>query len=51
MYESEKSVMSDRPSATPWTAAFQAPPWGAIAFSESHTLDTSNSNSLWFPGL
>ena len=25
--------------------------WGASAFSESHTLDTSNSNSLWFPGL
>ena len=48
MHEREKKVKSlsrVRPSATPWTAAYQAPPsmgffqarvleWGAIAFSE-----------------
>ena len=50
-----KSLSSVPLFATPWTAAYQAPPsmarvleWGAIAFSREWVLVTSNIHSLHF---
>ena len=53
-----KSLSHVRPSATPWTAAHQAPPsmgfsrqklleWGAIAFSDFHVWEDTNVWAHW----